>query len=278
MQTGIFTKVFSRPSLAQVLDAVVEHGFHVAQFNWSCAGLDDMPDAIEPALIDVVREMFEARQISMAAVSGTYNMIDPNLQARRDGLRRLRVLAETAPRLGTSLITLCTGTRDPHDMWRWHPDNASEAAWDELVAEMREAVKIAEACGVSLGVEPEGSKVMADAHKARRLLDELGSPNLKIIMDGANLFQDGDFSHQQKRMDAAFALLHKDIVMAHAKDLVSDGKGGIVWRAAGQGSLDYRHYLKLLAQYAFAGPLVPHGLEESQVEACKAMLVKMSDV
>lgn len=36
--------------------------------------------------------------------------------------------------LGTSVITLCTGTRDPDDMWRWHPDNSTPEAWRDVRA------------------------------------------------------------------------------------------------------------------------------------------------
>ena len=67
-------------------------------------------------------------------------------------LQRLRVLASACDRLGTSVITLCTGTRDPESMWRRHPDNDSPEAWTDLVASMRQAVQIAEEYGVTLGL------------------------------------------------------------------------------------------------------------------------------
>jgi sugar phosphate isomerase/epimerase len=69
------------------------------------------------------------RNLTMAAVSGTFNMIHPNPRKRRDGLRRLGVLAGACGQLGTSVITLCTGTRDPEDMWRSHPENDVPEAW-----------------------------------------------------------------------------------------------------------------------------------------------------
>ena len=273
IQVGVFAKVFDRPTLAGVFDALAAGGFRTTQFNMSCAGVADLPDdAVNAADLANIRREAEVHKIELSAVSGTYNMISPDVQVRRDGLRRLRVLAAACAGMGTSLITLCTGSRDAQNMWRWHADNASLEAWHDLITEMRQAVAIADEFDVTLGVEPEGANVIADAHKARRLMDELGSPRVKIIMDGANLFHDLDFSHQQARMDEAFAFLHKDIVSAHAKDLVDDGHGHIEWRAAGLGSLDYTHYLRLLKQYQFDGALLLHGLNESQVEGCAAML------
>jgi sugar phosphate isomerase/epimerase len=75
----------------------------------------------------------EDRGVTLAAVSGTFNTIHPDPKLRMAGLRRLRVLAEAAPRLGTSTITLSTGTRDPEDTWRHHPDNATPQAWRDLL-------------------------------------------------------------------------------------------------------------------------------------------------
>ena len=46
--------------------------------------------------------------------------------------------------MGTSVITLCTGTRDPNNMWGWHPENASSQAWSDLLSSMEAAVRIAE--------------------------------------------------------------------------------------------------------------------------------------
>ena len=128
----------------------------------------------------------------MAAVSGTFNMIHPDPAQRADGLRRLAVLAAACGALGTRLITLCTGTRDPEDMWRRHPANDTPDAWRDLLASLEVALAAAERHDVFLGVEPEVANVIDSAAKARRLLDELRSPRLKIVMDPANLFHAGE--------------------------------------------------------------------------------------
>ena len=57
---------------------------------------------------------------------------------------------------------------------------------------------------------------------------------------------------------------------AHAKDLSRDGAAGN--QAAGTGLLDYDHYLSLLHGIGFDGPLILHGLVESQVEQAVGFL------
>jgi sugar phosphate isomerase/epimerase len=263
MQIGIFLKVFPRPTLEESLDAVQNLGLHAVQFNFTSAGLASMPEAIDPGLCDRIREAMAVRAIAMSAVSGTFNTCHPDIERRRDGLRRLGVLAAACQRLGTSIVTISTGTRDPEDVWRRHPDNDSPAAWQDTLTTVRHAVKIADDNGVVLAFEPEVANVVDSAVKARQLLDEVGSPHLKVLMDGANLFHAGKLARMAEVLDPAFELLGKDIVLAHAKDLSRDGEAG--HEAAGKGALDYDRYLALLDAAGFKGPLVLHGLAESQV-------------
>ncbi|MCC7450967.1 MAG: sugar phosphate isomerase/epimerase [Anaerolineae bacterium] len=270
MLIGIFAKTFSRTTLEDTLDAVVAHGLHCVQFNMACAGLPSMPDQIDDVLVNRVRQAMQARQITMAAVSGTFNMIHPDVQKRKDGINRLRVLASKAKPMGTSIITLCTGTRDPQDMWRWHPDNRTPEAWWDLVASMQEALQIADEYDVILGVEPEISNVIETTGKARQLLDEMQSPRLKIVMDAANLFHEGQLPWQRAILDEAFDLLGKDVALAHAKDLKHDGAAG--HDAAGTGVLDYDHYLALLRSVGYNRPLILHGLREDQINNSVAFL------
>ncbi len=270
MPLGIFAKTFVRPTLAQTLDAVVAHGFRYTQFNLACAGLPSMPDHLDPGMVTRIRQEFVARNLTMVAVSGTFNMIHPDLDKRRDGMRRLRVLAAACEQLGTSIVTLCTGTRDPDNMWRHHPDNETDVAWNELVLAMQEAVAIAETYNVTLAFEPEPANVIDRAAKGRRLLDELRSPQLKVVIDAANLFHAGDLARMSEVLDETFTLLGNDVVLAHAKDLIQDGEAGHV--AAGRGKLDYDRYLALLRSVGYNGPLILHGLDETEVDSSVAFL------
>ncbi len=266
MDIGIFSKTFARPTLGAVLDAVAEHGVHAVQFNLSCAGVEEIPDVIAPTLVATIRQEMAARGITMSAISGTFNMIHPDMAERQAGLRRLRTLAAACESLGTSVITLCTGTRNTESMWRSHPDNGSEDAWRDLVVSMHETAAIAEEYGVTMAFEPEVSNVIDSAQRARRLLDEIGSPYLKVVMDGANVFHKGELPHMTAILTEAFDLLGNDIALAHAKDLTEDGHAGNA--AAGTGLLDYDLYVRLLHESGYTGALVLHGLSEAQTPGC----------
>jgi sugar phosphate isomerase/epimerase/pimeloyl-ACP methyl ester carboxylesterase len=270
MRLGIFAKAFVRPNLADALDAVVACGLDCVQFNFSCVGLPSLPEKIDRGVVSAAACELKRRHLAVAAVSGTFNMIDPDPARRREGLRRLGGIAASCAGLGAPLVALCTGARDPHDMWRAHPQNDSAAAWRDLQVSMREALKIADEHGVCLGVEPETANVVNTAEKARRLLDEMGSPRLKIIMDAANLFRPGQGARMAEILEEAFALLGPDIALAHAKDF-RDG-AEVAHVAAGRGMLDWPRLLRLLRGAGFDGPLLLHGLAEEEVKTSVAFL------
>jgi sugar phosphate isomerase/epimerase len=270
MEIGIFPGHFIRSTLAETLDAVRQHGIRYAQFNLKGGvGSDLPPELTEEEAVRIAGE-FAAHGIEMSAVSGTYNMIHPDEGERKEGLRRLEIMAGACGALKTSVISLCTGTRNPDSMWRPHPENDSPEAWRDLLAAMEAAVTIAEAAGVTLAFEPEVSNVVDSAKKARRLIDEIGSDRLKVCFDGANLYHAGELPRMREILDNAFELLGGDIALAHAKDLDRDGEAGHL--AAGTGLLDYDHYLRGLRSVGYDGPVVLHSLTEAQAPGCVAFL------
>jgi len=263
MRLGIFAKVFARPTLEETLDVIAAHGLSDVQFNMSCVGLPTLPDSVDLALCDRIAAAFEKRGLTMAAVSGTYNTIHPDWVRRSADSARLKTLAEACGRLGTRVISLCTGTRDPSDMWRWDPGNTLASAWHDLRETIEYLLKQTEATGVTVAFEPELANVVNSAEKGRELLDLFQSPRLKVVIDPANLFPAGSLPRMREIIDRAFQLLGADIVLAHAKDLTRDGEAGHA--AAGKGALDYDRYLGWLRKIGYDGPLILHGLSEDEV-------------
>jgi sugar phosphate isomerase/epimerase len=261
-----------RDSVEEVADAIAGYGFTAVQLNLESAGLDPLPADMDAATCRRIGAAFAGRGIAVAAVSGTFNAIDPDHSRRQEGVRRVALLAGRCADLGTRVVTLCTGTRHPTHMWRAHPDNALPDAWADCVQTLRQLAAIGEREGVTMAFEPETVNVVDSAQKASRIIDEVGSDLLRVVLDPANLFHPTDLPHMQEVLEEAFALLGKKITLAHAKDVrVSDQDAQECVRpAAGKGVLDYATYARLLRGSGFAGALVLHSLDESEVPASKA--------
>jgi sugar phosphate isomerase/epimerase len=222
MHLGVFAKTFPRPTLEETLDTIVDHGLWHVQFNMSCAGLPTLPERPDEKLCRWIAQLLRERGMTMAAISGTFNLCDPDESRLKDNLQRLDGLAVSCRWLDTRIITVCTGTRDANDMWKWHPENVRRSSWETLVQSMRQAVQIADRNEVTLAFEPEMHNIVNSVAKARRLLDEIGSPWLKVVIDPANLIPSGDMSRMSETFNETFDWLGPDIVLAHAKDPDSD--------------------------------------------------------
>lgn len=268
MRLGIFARTFAGNDPGNVLAAARAAGFACVQYNMACSGLPAMPDDIPAPVAAAVRAASAQTGVAIAAVSGTCNMIHPDPAARAAGRRRLGVLIAAAGAMGTGMVTLCTGTRDPDDPWRHHPDNATPQAWHDLRVEMAHAAALAEAAGVRLGIEPELANVVNSAAAARRLIDEIASPSLAVVLDPANLFEVAPADRRRDLVARAVDLLADRIVMAHAKD--RDAAGGFA--VAGQGVIDFAHFIACLRAAGFDGDLVAHGLTGAEAPGVAAFL------
>lgn len=273
MKIGVFAKTFP----GRTPDAVLRHsaavGFEGVQYNMACSGLASMPEEIAPDAARAVAAAAEATGQEIFAVSGTYNMIHPDAAMRAAGERRLAVIAAACRDMGTSLVTLCTGTRDAEDQWRHHPENASPEAWRDLLRAFESAVRIAEDHGIQLGVEPELANVVNSATAARRLIDEMGSSTIRIVLDPANLAEEAEPATRRRIIEEAVDLLSDRIIMAHAKDRAADGSVA----TAGKGVIDFGHFFETLKSAGFDGPLVAHGFEADEAADVARFLHQQRD-
>lgn len=139
----------------------------------------------------------------------------------------------------------------------------------------RRLAKVADSCGVLLGVETEASNVVNTPARARRFMDEVGSDRIGIILDPANLFQIGEADTVNVRgiLDKAFAYLGKDIILAHGKDILAGP--GLAFTAAGKGIVDFDYMLKLLAESGYEGGMILHGIKNpADIAGCVAFMRK----
>lgn len=264
MELGMYTLELSRPTVEALFRDIHRYGFTQVQFDFLSVADEQMPAEIDEALIGRIRRAADESGVRIVAVNGTFNMIHPDPLAREDGIRRFAELARHVKALGCDLVTLCTGSRDPVNMWRWHEDNEGESAWDDLMESMRRVLAIAEAHDLTLGLEPEASNCMNSAERCRRVLDAFGSPRLKVIMDIANLFQKGQArpEHVRPVMHQAFDLLGGHIALAHGKD-IREGEG-LHFTHAGGGIVDFPCFKELLDRCGYRGCMLLHGIKREE--------------
>lgn len=232
-----------------------------------------MPSALTGEQCDTIRQEFEHRGVTLNVLSSTFNIIHPDRDVRERGFRAFTLLAHSAKRLGADILSISTGTRDPEDMWRKHPENDSAGAWREMIAAMARMAALAEEHHVTIAFEPEQANIVDSAGKARTLLNTLQSRNVKVLIDAANLLNLSNLARQEQVLKEAFDLLGGDIVAAHAKEFSADGQLGNV--ALGRGVVNFPLYVSLLERAGFSNPLIMHGFPEQAVPESSACMAKV---
>ena len=264
MQLGIFAKTFDRRNVASCLQAVADAGIPATQLNLSVAGLPTIPDEPVPDdVVDAIRTAADQAGVALVAISGTFNAAHPGAAQRQSYLARFPSLCALARDLQIGTITLSSGSRDPDDVWRWHPDNTSAQAWADSRNTLQALATLAEDHGLTLAVEPEHSNVVATADQAITMLDQIDSPALKLVYDAANLL-DPDSYHPAAAAAAItndIATLGPHIALGHAKELTAE-RAPV---APGEGLLPWPLIVQTLHQNGFDGTLVIHGLPEASV-------------
>lgn len=271
MYPAIFSRTYPQRQIGKVLQAIRDDGFAGAQMNLSSFGMDSLPDDLDAAALDQGRQCAGDLGITMAALSGTYNMAHPDADARRAKRRGFAHVLRAAAQLGTPIVTLCTGSRNAADMWAEHPLNETPEAWADMRAEIDWALDLADQHGLILAIEPEPANIIRDAAAARHLLDQTGAPHLKIILDAANLIGPEGLNRQGDIMARAIDLLGADIVLAHAKDI--DAAGLVV--PPGQGAIDLPLFTAALRGAGFDGALIGHGFAASDTAAAARSLTDL---
>ncbi len=268
MRLGVCTTDFPRMEAARLTDKCASFGFRSAQVSFASfvetgfledGGFEITYNVPKRAVSDIRRALSDSG-IFPVSVNGTFNCAHPNPVLRGEGVARFEGFTDAVCEIGSPYISLCTGTRNTEHLWRSHPENDTDEAWDDMQKTVAMLVRIAKKKDLVLAVETEASNVVNSPEKARRLLDEIASPNLKMILDGANLFNPTEAKPENAHpiLDRAFACFGNDIVMAHGKDIKAGN--GIEFCATGEGIVDFAYMAQKLAEIGFDGDFLLHGI------------------
>ena len=87
--------------------------------------------------------------------------------------------------LGAGVVGTETGA--PNEAYQFEERSHSEEALAIFIRNLRPVVEYAQKMGVIVAIEPVYKHIVCSPKRARRVLDEIASPNLQIIFDPVNL-------------------------------------------------------------------------------------------
>lgn len=232
---------FGRMQPEALAKAIAQKGFRATQLAFAKAFPDPAETYMTPARLEEIREAFAAQEIRVPVMGCYISASDRDDAVRNDAKEKFAACLRASVILGAG----CVGTETTHFTF---DESEREAAYARLLDFMRFVVPVAEGCGAIVGVEPVACHTLSTPEMARRLLDDVKSDSVKIILDMGNLLTKDTCSPkaQLDLLKRCLALFGDRICVLHVKDGVFDDNGKWVARPMGEGVMDWKTLLPIL--------------------------------
>ncbi len=247
MQIGIRLHDTKPVSLEERLQIVKEQGFTCAHVALSKV-IKEFPvdnGALTPGLAMYLKKLFWDKGIDLAVFGCYLNLAHPDpvqlSKIQNTYLAHIRF----ASILGCGVVGTETGA--PNAEYKYEPACRSEEALRLFIRNLRPVVAYAQAMGVILAIEPVRNHIVYDARRAKRVLEEIASPNLQIILDPVNLLGMDNYVEQTEVVEEAIDLLGDDVAVIHMKDFIARDDS-LVSVAAGTGQLNYKPVIDFIRE------------------------------
>jgi sugar phosphate isomerase/epimerase len=290
LSVGIFTGYYPYDT-DEVIRRIKADDFNCVQLDVSFKDCDAAKGELTKEKAVAIRDKLRDANLPVVCVSGYTNFIHPDPEKRRKNIEYLKTMIRFARDLGCTYVASETGTYNEESDWVWDDRNASEEVYQETLAVIKDIVAYAERHGVTFLIENYVNNVIGSVEQIQRLFADVNSPDLGLLCDPTNYFDESNIDRVDETLREIFAELAPYMKIAHAKDckraedtaekhaaIDADeshtfrGAGGVELPAAGLGVLNYPLYLELLAARYPNMPLIIEHLDEGDIPRAKAFV------
>lgn len=221
MKLGVITDGISQ-DYERAVRVMKETGAEYAELQmvWD----EEIGDQSREQVADLKR-LNDANDVKVAILSpyafrGLPVGIDPSDAAFQNEVRKLKAVMDVAEVLGAPYVRILTLTKVP-TMWGFHGFEHHMAnnntSWAKFLKLMEVPVGVAAERGVTLCFETGTSQVITSCYLARKLVDDLGADNLKVLWDVANAMYVGE-----EPFPGGYAAIKDHLAHIHLKDWTTD--------------------------------------------------------
>lgn len=247
---GFRTGIFGPWTVERTAKALKQIGYDCLEL---CLELDDVrPEALDQARCIEIRAELDRIGISIASLSYHADREPPD--PRRANQERAIYVAHW---MKAGILVL-------------NPEKTTdrERQWQEHVGRFKRFCALADDLDVTIAIEPEPLLVVGSSQDMAQMIDEVGSPRLRVNLD---------IGHAQVTDEDLVASIHalgSDIVHLHLEDIA-----GRVHRHLpfGEGDIDFAAVRQALEDIKYGGPYVVDlfGLDVPPTEVASRALVDL---
>lgn len=228
--------------------------------------MEEAPEKLTEEYARRVRQDFDTSGLECAVLGCYLNLADPDPDRRARTQEIYKAHLRFAAMIGARVVGTETYA-NPESRFT-DPAPESEEAFRLLLDSLKPVVRCAEETGAVLAVEPVWYHIISTPERAARMLEELPSDHLQIILDAVNLISPEKADRAEETVRRAVSLLGDRVRILHMKDFVMTPDGKMDACACGLGSMRYGQLLAFAAGRDLPMTLentVPENAEEARL-------------
>lgn len=253
MQLGIRLHDMAKLPFEERLKEARAQGFSC--IHLALSKISDLPagnEALTPGYASWLKRTLDRYGMDVAVLGCYLNLANPDPERLSSFQKRYTAHLRFASTLGCDLVGTETGA--PNLEYKYEPACHTQEALDTFVEGLRPVVRDAERFGVRIAIEPVYKHIVWNGKAARYVLDQIASPNLRIIFDPVNLLHPDNIDRREEVLSEAMELLKDEIDVIHLKDyqiLTDPGTGEKKMKAVacGLGEMDYSSVIDFAVRY-----------------------------
>lgn len=241
----------SLPASEQTMEVraakAAEEGFTCVHLAYSkvIKGYTFDDTALTEGLGKYTKRVFEGNGLDVAVLGCYLNLAHPDPEKIKELQSRYFGHIRVASLLGASVVGTETGAPNPE--YKMDANTHSEEALQTFIRNLAPVVECAEHYGVTMAIEPVWKHIVYNADRAKKVIDSIGSNNLRIIFDPVNILYPGNIDERESVFAHTIDTLADKIAVVHLKDYVPAGDD-LKSIAAGTGEMDYTQILKFMKE------------------------------
>lgn len=238
MKIGIRAHDLGKSDFPTIVQKAKAFGFSDLQLVLNKAIIDDDGLLNDPKAKEF-KKILDDNDIKVAMLGAYFNPVHSNRQKVFDSINKFKNHLDYSSQLGCSFVGTETGSYND-DQWTYNEKNRTGEAYNsvkEVVKELSDYAK-----DTYVAIEGAFNHVIHSPKLLRKLVDDLHSPRIKVIIDLYNYLDISNYEKRYEIFDEAINLLKERVVIFHLKDFIVENNK-LIQVGLGQGLMDFNYLI-----------------------------------
>ena len=241
MKLGIRAHDINQTNPIELANSLENHHLEFIQLVLNKAFPNLPSNHLSIDLVNHIIEPFKQKSINIALLGAYFNPVHSDFEKVKANIKRFKEHLKYASYFNTRYVATETGSYND-DKWTYNPKNHTEEAYLKVKTIVQELVISAKEYNATVLIEGAYNHVIYNPYLLKRLIDDINSPHLKVIVDLFNYLNIDNYHQYKTIFETCLNLLKDNIVVFHMKDfIIQDNK--LVQVGLGEGIIDFDYII-----------------------------------